>query len=71
MINDYEYDGERKESFLEKYVYYRGNITLTCKELGISRNTFYKWKKEDADFFTNWEDCVRYLNEKTFFEEIV
>ncbi len=26
------------------------NVSLICKKLGISRQTFYRWKKEEADF---------------------
>lgn len=69
MINQYE--DERKPVFLEKLLFYSGNITLACKETGISRNMFYKWKRDDAEFYEDWEDTMRYLNEKTYFEEIV
>lgn len=26
------------------------NISLACEKLGISRNTVYRWRKEDPDF---------------------
>ena len=27
-----------------------GNVSLTCEELGISRQTFYRWKDESKEF---------------------
>ena len=27
-----------------------GNVSLTCEELGISRQTFYRWKNESEEF---------------------
>lgn len=60
MINEYE--DKRKEKFLEKFIEF-GKISDACRETGVSRNTFKKWKQEDVNFFEDWEDSVRYLNE--------
>lgn len=27
-----------------------GIVSIACEKVGISRNTFYKWKREDAEF---------------------
>jgi len=37
---------KRKVLFLKEYVDFGGNITLSCKAIGISRQSFYKWLKE-------------------------
>lgn len=68
MIN--EYDDERKVLFLEELINHSGNIKLTCEATGISRKTFIKWKKDDMYFFEDWEDTVRYLQEKKFIERV-
>lgn len=43
-----------KESFLEAYESSACNVSISCKKIGISRNAFYEWKKEDLQFA---EDC--------------
>ena len=46
--------GEKKEVkkrlFLEAFELSVGNVSTTCSKIGISRNTFYQWKKKDLDF---------------------
>jgi hypothetical protein len=41
---------DKKEKLLEALTKHLGIVTPACKEINISRDTFYKWKKEDADF---------------------
>lgn len=41
---------QKKKQFLESFEKSACNISVSCKSLGISRNTFYEWKKHDPDF---------------------
>lgn len=41
---------ERKKATLAFYEKSMGNITATCREIGISRQTFYRWCKNDKNF---------------------
>jgi len=45
-----------KKKALECLERHRGIITHACKEAGISRETFHKWVKEDADFKRKVDD---------------
>ena len=45
-----------KKKALECLERHRGIITHACKEAGISRETFHKWVKEDADFKSKVDD---------------
>ena len=38
-----------------------GNVSMTCERLGLSRQTFYKWRNEDPEFNAAVED----INERT------
>ena len=38
-----------------------GNVSLTCEKVGVSRQTFYKWRNDDPEF--NAE--VEAINERT------
>lgn len=38
-----------------------GNISLTCDKLGVSRQTFYKWRAQDKEF----DRAVEEINERT------
>jgi hypothetical protein len=40
----------KKESFLKAFIKTFGNITISCESLGISRQTYYDWKKDDPAF---------------------
>ena len=40
----------KKESFIKLYQETFGNITLSAKNSGISRGTYYKWINEDPKF---------------------
>jgi len=39
------------------------SISDICKATGISRNTFYKWKRENPDFSEELEEAMEYRNE--------
>ncbi len=39
------------------------SVSDICKATGISRNTFYKWKRENPDFDKDVEDAMSYRNE--------
>jgi hypothetical protein len=39
-----------KKNFPETLEKCMGNVTLACRNVGISRDTFYKWYKEDEAF---------------------
>lgn len=38
-----------------------GNISLTCEQVGVSRQTFYKWMHDDPEFNAEVEE----INERT------
>lgn len=42
-----------KRNFLVAYGDTFGNITEACRLAKISRNTYYQWKKEDAQFLAD------------------
>ena len=43
------------------------NVSFVCKKIGISRNTFYRWQKENDDFKQSVDEAQlegdRYLND--------
>ena len=39
-----------KEQFIKAYAEQKGFISEVCKAIGISRQTFYRWKKSDKTF---------------------
>ena len=41
---------KKKKAFLEIYEKTFGNISASCKQTNISRQTFYDWKKKDELF---------------------
>lgn len=53
MKNDTELNKEKMLVALEKHL---GIVTPACKEVGISRNTFYTWIKQDPDFKQRVDD---------------
>lgn len=50
MDNKNKTTDKKKKAFLVAFEKNYGIITRTCKEVGITRETFYKWKKEDPAF---------------------
>ena len=49
-----------KENFKKAYVKAMGNVTNACEMAGISRQTYYRWAKEDIEFV---EDCRQLLRD--------
>ncbi len=45
-----------KQIFLEALKKRKGIVTLACKEAKISPMTFYKWQKEDSEFYDKSEE---------------
>lgn len=41
---------EKKKEFIKAYMLSRGIISSACMQVRISRDTFYRWIKEDDDF---------------------
>ena len=39
-----------KEKFLEQLEKSFGLVATTCRKVGISRSTYYKWRKDDSQF---------------------
>jgi hypothetical protein len=35
------------------------NVQMVCDKIGISRNTVYRWKEEDADFSSMFEKALQ------------
>lgn len=40
----------KKKGALEAYIKTFGNITQTCKSIGIDNSTFHRWKNNDPEF---------------------
>ncbi len=51
-------NAKKKELFLELFWETGGNIALTCKEVGISRQTYYNWLKKDKKFAKAIEETM-------------
>jgi hypothetical protein len=71
----------RKTLSLKKRIYeelaHIPNISIVCKKVGITRQTFYRWRKEDRDFHRETEeyfnlgvDSVSDLAESKLIEKI-
>lgn len=41
---------ELQSLFVEALLNSAGNISHACKKIGISRNTYYEWRKDDREF---------------------
>ena len=52
---------ERKKDFLIVFENNLGNISETCKKIGISRTTFYEWYKKDKEFKEKIEEIKESL----------
>lgn len=57
---------KKKKLMIEVLENQMGNVTVACKQVGISRETHYKWLKEDPKYKKATEDIVYQL--KDFFE---
>jgi ACT domain-containing protein len=49
-------DNLKKTAFLAKYEASLGNITMSCKEAGVSRTTYYRWREDDENFRQSVDD---------------
>lgn len=47
---------ERKSLFLALLEKNAGNVSITCKKVGIDRKTFYNWKEQDKKFADAFEE---------------
>ena len=45
-----------KDKFLDNFKLSLGNISISCEASGISRQTYYNWRKQDAEFSQQCED---------------
>ncbi len=45
-----------KEKFLDNFKLSLGNISISCEASGISRQTYYNWLKQDAEFQQTCKD---------------
>lgn len=45
-----------KKKFLEALRKRKGIVTLACKDVGLSSMTFYRWQKDDIDFYKASEE---------------
>ena len=43
------YSKKKKEQLIEALRKSLGNVTIACKNVGISKSNFYNWLKEDED----------------------
>jgi len=46
----------KKKAFISAYARLNGNVTLTCKSIGISRRIYYTWAEEDKKFKQEVDD---------------
>ena len=49
-INQQPRTAEKKKLFIDNFLGSLANISVCCKKVGISRQTFYQWSKEDEEF---------------------
>lgn len=63
----------KKETILQALEKSLGVVTTACQKTGVSRATFYRWLKEDAEFATNVQaiqDVALDFAESKLFEQI-
>lgn len=64
---------ELKEKFLQQLLACKGFITTTCRRIGIHRNTYYLWCKDDPEFAESCEEIIDLMGdfvENKLFENI-
>lgn len=49
----------KKAEVLEAYRTSRGNVSEACRAVGISRQSFYRWRRN----FPNWDEKIRDADE--------
>lgn len=47
---------DKKENFVEAYHASSGNVSVACRKVGISRETYYRWCREDIEFKKECEE---------------
>jgi hypothetical protein len=47
-----------KGKFPEVFHKHMGNVTSTCKELNLSRDTYYTWRERDPEFARKCDQAV-------------
>ena len=63
----------KKETILQALEKSLGVVTTACQKTGVSRATFYRWLKEDAEFAANVQaiqDVALDFAESKLFEQI-
>ena len=50
-----------KEAFLKAFETSAGNVSATCKKIGINRQTYYNWYNKDKKFKTKVEEMQESL----------
>ena len=53
--------------FLNNFVIRKGSISKACRDVGITRTTFYRWKNEDDKFVAKLEEKLKEIADS--FEE--
>ena len=48
----------QKNKILEYLVKFQGNVSLACKKCNISRDTHYRWLKEDKKYNKKYNDLL-------------
>ena len=64
---------EMKELFIENFLSSLANISVCCRKVGISRQTFYDWQKNDDDFAVdvkNVQDELLDFAESVLFKKV-
>ena len=54
----------KKKVFLEYWAKTRGVVSATCERIGIGREAFYRWKKEDEKFADDLKKVTGKINEE-------
>lgn len=54
-----KFNNLKKNAFLAKMDATLGNITISCKEVGIDRSTYYKWLEKDPKFRQAVDDLAQ------------
>ena len=68
-----ERQARQKDDFIVAFNNAVCNISIACANIGIGRNTFYRWKKEDPDFsqrVQDEEDSMKDLAETMLYSAI-
>ncbi len=63
----------KKKAIVEALKANMGNVSSSCEAIGISRKTFYQWKKEDEEFALlaeDLDDVILDIVESSLLEQI-